>query len=295
VTPDEATASEPEAPEDSSLDLTAPAVRKQPFWTYFLTPMAVLIGSAMIAGAILYINRDDVTQQPSAAVAAANPAPVSSASSQESSAPPTDLLAAFLSYAKQVGIDPAKFQTCLADPNRGSTINKHLQRGTALNVDGTPTFVINNKKVIGAQPTAIFQEVIAAELAGSPTTLDGYSASVKALAATVPPRFEILPARVDISEAFIEGNAKAKVMIAEFSDFQCPFCKRWTEDTLKTLRPQLGADVAIAFLHFPIVQIHPNAGNASLASLCSGDQQKFWQMHDLLFAKQSEWQGLRAN
>ena len=296
MTTDESLSVEPHESDEIPPDPFASHVtRKQPLWAYFLTPLAVIIGSGIIAAAILYVNRDDPPTQAAAAIATANPAPASSVDSAQSSAPPADLLSAFVSYAKQVGIDPARFQQCLADPNRGATINKHLQRGTALNVDGTPTFVINNKKIIGAQPTAIFQEVIAAELKGSPTSLDGYSPSVKALAATTPPRFEILPARVDISEAFIEGSPTAKVMIAEFSDFQCPFCKRWTEDTLKSLRPQLGADVAIAFLHFPIVQIHPNAGNASLASLCAGDQQKFWQMHDLLFAKQNEWQGLRAN
>jgi protein-disulfide isomerase len=278
-----------EAPSESP-----PSLRKQPLWTYFLTPVAVLIGSGIIAAAVLYINRDDQSATPAAAVVA-GPVTSSAADSVQSSAPPADLLTAFLGYARQIGIDPAKMQTCLADQSRGATINRHLQRGAALNIDGTPTFVINNKKVVGAQPAGIFQEIIQAELKGSPTTLDGYSAAVKALAATTPARFEILPARVDLSEAQIEGSANAKVIIAEFSDFQCPFCKRWTDETLKTLRPTFGNDVALAFLHYPIVSIHPNAGNASLAALCASDQGKFWPMHDLLFAKQAEWQGLRAN
>ena len=52
--------------------------------------------------------------------------------------------------------------------------------------------------------------------------------------------------------------------------------------------------MAIAFLHFPITQIHPNAGNASVAAICAGEQGKFWQMHDLLFARQTEWADLRV-
>jgi protein-disulfide isomerase len=82
-------------------------------------------------------------------------------------------------------------------------------------------------------------------------------------------------------------------MIAEFSDFQCPFCKRWTESSLGAVRKRLGDDVAIAFLHFPITQIHPNAGNASVVAICAGQQGKFWEMHDLLFARQAEWSNLR--
>ncbi len=277
-----------EDPADGAAEEWPPKAR--PLWTYFLTPLAVVIGAVIIGAAILYADDD-------AKLAPASVLPSADAVSQSNivSAPPANLLAAFLGYAKTVGIDEGEFQQCLANTERGLVINRHLQRGSALNIDGTPTFVINNKKVIGAQPTAIFQEIISAELRGSPTSLDAYSDNVKALAATVPPRFEILPQRVDTSEANFEGNPNARVVIAEFSDFQCPFCKRWTEDTLRTLRPQFGNDVALAFLHYPIVQIHPNAGNASLAALCAGDQGKFWPMHDLLFARQTEWQSLRAN
>ena len=46
-------------------------------------------------------------------------------------------------------------------------------------------------------------------------------------------------------------------------------------------------------MNFPIVQIHPNAGNASLVAVCAGQQGKFWEMHDLLFAKQTEWAALK--
>src|SRR5690606_14001591 len=108
---------------------------------------------------------------------------------------------------------------------------------------------------------------------------DGYSTGVRELAASN--RFAIVAEKPDVSGAAIEGSANAKVMVAEFSDFQCPFCKQWTDASLKALRAKLGNDVALAFLHFPIVQIHPNAGNASLVAICAGEQGKFWPMHDL--------------
>jgi len=193
-------------------------------------------------------------------------------------------------------MDEAKFTQCLQNqdsaPAKIALINSQLQRGSALGINGTPTFVINNKMIVGAQPAAIFDEIIDRELKGSPASLDGYSANIQALATSSPPRFQILPAKVDVSDAPVEGNRNARVMIAEFSDFQCPFCKRWNEENLARIRARLGNDVAIAFLHFPITQIHANAGNASLAAICANEQGKFWQMHDLLFARQAEWQGL---
>jgi protein-disulfide isomerase len=116
---------------------------------------------------------------------------------------------------------------------------------------------------------------------------------VKELAATSPPAFSIVSDRPDVTGAAIEGNANARVMVAEFSDFQCPFCKQWNDTVLRTLRTKLGDDVALAFINFPLVQIHPNAGNAAVVGLCAQEQGKFWQMHDLLFAKQNEWASLK--
>jgi protein-disulfide isomerase len=173
-----------------------------------------------------------------------------------------------------------------------AVLNSSLQNGSSLGVSGTPTFFINNKKLVGAQPYALLQEIIEAELNGSPTTLDGYSPALRQLAANSPPNFAIIDGRPDITGAAIEGNPNAKVIVAEYSDFQCPFCKQWTDSSLRQIRAELGDDVALAFMHFPIVQIHPNAGNASLVAICAGKQGKFWEMHDLLFARQAEWSKL---
>jgi protein-disulfide isomerase len=282
-------------PATADVPSSQPSFRKQPIWTYFLTPVAIVMGSMIISGMIWY-TRDDASSAATGAVAVTGGESVATVPGIASTpAAAQDLLATFNGYAKQVGLDQAKFQQCLGKQDNVQLINTQLQRGAQLGVDGTPTFFINNKKIVGAQPQAIFDEVIAAELNGSPTSLDGYSASIKQLAAVNPPRFEIMPAKVDVSDAQFEGNPKAKVIIAEFSDFQCPFCKQWTDQNLKRIRALEGNDVALAFLHFPLTQIHPNAGNASLVAICAGEQGKFWQMHDLLFARQSEWQNLRAN
>lgn len=266
-------------------------VKKQPTWTYFLTPAAVVIGSIIIAGTVWW-TRDDAPEvatshdfEVTGGVSTAEPtAPVAAA---------TGLKDTLIGYARQLGLDEAQFEQCLGSQQNVDAINKQLQAGNALGVTGTPTFFINNKKLVGAQPIAILDEIIQAELNGSPTTLEGYSAAIQKLAATTPPGFAIMPAKPNITGAAIEGSANAKVMVAEFSDFQCPFCKQWTDASIRTLRAKLGNDVALAFLHFPIVQIHPNAGNASVVAICAQQQGKFWQMHDLLFAKQTEWANLK--
>lgn len=82
------------------------------------------------------------------------------------------------------------------------------------------------------------------------------------------------------------GNKDAKVVIHEFSDFQCPFCARGNE-VVQQIKTEYGDKVKIVFRHFPL-SFHPEANPASLATMCAHKQGKFWEMHDLMFAKQSE-------
>ena len=95
-----------------------------------------------------------------------------------------------------------------------------------------------------------------------------------------PPRVQ-----VGFDPARVRGNPKAKVMIVEFSDFQCPYCGQ-VEATLKNVLAKHEGTVALAFRDMPIPQIHPLAQGAAEASRCAGEQGKYWEYHDLLFADQ---------
>lgn len=95
-----------------------------------------------------------------------------------------------------------------------------------------------------------------------------------------PPRAE-----VGFDPARVRGNPKAKVMIVEFSDFQCPYCSA-VQATLKNVLAKHQDTVALAFRDMPIQQIHPLAPKAAEAARCAGEQGKFWEYHDLLFGDQ---------
>lgn len=77
------------------------------------------------------------------------------------------------------------------------------------------------------------------------------------------------------------GPKDAPVTIIEFSDFQCPFCKKAT-DTLKQLQQSYGSQVRLVFKHLPL-PIHPQAFKAAQAAVCANEQGKFWPYHDRLF------------
>ena len=314
---------EPERGDPQAVPAPSRAPSRPPAWPYFLTPIAVLLGAAAIVVAI--IVTDDDPQPPQEPVAPAlealstsvesltgaaealSTAVESLAGAAESLSAAVETLSAagraepggtvtlrdaLSGYAAALDLDVDSFNECIEVEATRDVVNDHLQRGVELGVNGTPTFFVNNKFISGAQPASVFLEVIAAELSGGPTSLDEYSDDIRRLAGTEPPRFAILSERPDIAGAATEGNPNARVVVVEFSDFQCPFCQRWYYDSLPEIRALAGDDVAIAFLHFPLTQIHPNAAGAHFAAECARVQGKFWEMHDLLFERQDEWAAL---
>ena len=173
-------------------------------------------------------------------------------------------------------------------------VSDQLRQGLTLGVNGTPTFFVNNKRIVGALPADVFIAIIDAELDGDPPTdIGAYPEEIRQLATVIPPRLVIEAERPDVGGAAIKGDPDAPVVIVEYSDFQCPFCRRWYTDVLPELEGRIGAEVALAFAHFPLSQIHANAEAAHVAAECAGEQGKFWEMHDLLFDRQWEWERLR--
>jgi len=92
---------------------------------------------------------------------------------------------------------------------------------------------------------------------------------------------------VEYDPARVKGDPKAPVTIVEFSDFQCPYCKR-SEGTLHDLLTKYNGRVKLAYLDFPLPEIHPKAERAAEAARCAGEQGKFWEYHDALYAEQSK-------
>ena len=83
----------------------------------------------------------------------------------------------------------------------------------------------------------------------------------------------------------VAGNEGASIVLKEYSDYQCPACGA-AHPVVKQVLTEFGDEVRFEMYHFPLISIHPFAFNAAVASECSNDQGKFWEMHDMLFANQ---------
>ena len=88
-------------------------------------------------------------------------------------------------------------------------------------------------------------------------------------------------------EDMLKGDAEPLVVIVEFSDFQCPYCSRFT-NTLKEVTKGYDKDVAVVFKQFPLTSIHPDAMGAAQAALAANEQGKGWELHDKMFDGQKQ-------
>jgi protein-disulfide isomerase len=98
------------------------------------------------------------------------------------------------------------------------------------------------------------------------------------------------PAIAKADLARIQGRADAPLWVIEVSDFQCPFCKQWHEQTYSAFRDEYvkTGKVRMAYVNFPL-NSHPFAWPSAESAMCAGAQGKFWEMHDKLFATQTQW------
>lgn len=108
-------------------------------------------------------------------------------------------------------------------------------------------------------------------------------------AAAAPPRARPSRATLDGVGALALGSDKAAVLLVEFTDFQCPFCKRHHDTTWLEIRRNYVDTGKVRFVHRDLpLPMHPQAESAALAARCANEQGKFWLYRDALFVRQGD-------
>jgi len=206
-------------------------------------------------------------------------------------------------YAQELGLDMNKVKAALDNKTHEAKIKADQELAQKLGARGTPAFFINGRFLSGAQPIDRFKEVIDDELkradklvkSGTPKnkvyaalTKNGLTAA-KAPAAAEGGNKARQPDpkavyKVPVGKSAQKGPSDALVTIVEFSEFQCPFCKR-VNPTIKQIQDTYGKDVRFVFKHNPL-PFHKDAMPAAELAMEANEQGKFWEAHDKLFENQ---------
>jgi protein-disulfide isomerase len=118
--------------------------------------------------------------------------------------------------------------------------------------------------------------------------MGGALVAVVAVASVLVARGQFKPYTADTPPYRQVGDPAARIVIVEYSDFECPACSA-AHTAMKSLLSAFGKDVRLHFKHFPLERPHPWARAAATAAECAGRQGAFWQYHDRLFERQAEW------
>jgi protein-disulfide isomerase len=192
-----------------------------------------------------------------------------------SSAP--DAAKQFRDEALSLGVDATKFDACLTADTTTAAIQRDIEQGNQMGVEGTPAFFINDWFLGGAYPIEDFKSTIENALAGqhpppTPTPLPPGVAPYDADPSRPGLTYDGSPTR---------GKTDARLVLVGFNDFQCPTCTTFYKDVVPTIKSKYldTGEMREVFKFFP-----STAPNAAVASLCASDQGKFWEFADLLYS-----------
>ena len=137
-------------------------------------------------------------------------------------------------------------------------------------------FILGIIAVVGIAGVAVAVARSSANTASQPIVLEG---------------LDDMQRLVEMAQGVTLGDPDAPIRIVEFGDYQCPGCGAFAQQ----VKPRINlayiesGQASFVFYDFPLVQIHPNAFLAARAARCAGDQGRFWEYHDRLFAEQFRW------
>ena len=227
-----------------------------------ILPLVVLMAGAMIAGAIVYTG----TQSQAPTVAQDQGVP--SGGQMGGDRQLWGNIGIHRTYAEELGLDADALVSCVEEGRFAEAVSGSSQEAVAQGGSGTPFFIINGEPVSGAQPLSAFSQIInaaqaEAEVSGRPE-LD-----------------------IDIENWPTLGENTAPVLMVEYSDYTCPFCKRFAEDT-KPLIVQRYVDAGIVqFVRKDFITVGgPVGAMAAQAALCAGEQGQYWEYHAILTERQ---------
>ena len=222
--------------------------------------MSILAVGILISGTILAVHF----------LPAASPAVADTAQNQQPTVQQQMSPSLYLQIAQALGVDTAKYQSCVDNKTYQAKIDADAAEAQKIGGQGTPFTVIYNTKTKKSLPVsgALPLEQLKAAIAVVDT--EGKTG---------------LAMRAPSASDHIIGSPTAPIVLVEYSDFQCPYCKM-IHPSLKQIVSDSNGQVAWVYRDFPLYQIHPEAENSANAAECIAAQlgnDAFWSFGDTIF------------
>jgi protein-disulfide isomerase len=194
--------------------------------------------------------------------------------------------------SQKLGLRWDQVKAALGDSEYRAKVDESADLAADFRVTKTPHFFINGRRLVGAQPYEKFKELVEAGLADARRLSDQGVSRGKIFrelmkTAQPPPEPEKKQVPLPGKDSPFKGAPNAKIVIQEFSDFQCPFCSR-VNVTITEILKEHPADVKLVWRHMP-ASFHADAALASEAAQEAFEQAGnpgFWKYHDKLFENQ---------
>ncbi len=222
------------------------------------------------------------------------------------------------SHARALGLDLARWTAALNDPALKARVDADRKLAETLGVRGTPTFFVNGRKIVGAQPVDRFVAIIDEEAeradvklragvdraqlyaaltqggldkapageppAAAPPHCQGPGCAARKAPSKSDPAQDTTIHPIEIGASPTRGPAGAPITLVLFSDFECPFCKK-IEGTIKEIEAAYPGKIRVVWKNFPLA-FHAGARGAAIAAMTAHEAGKFWPMHDRLLERQ---------
>jgi len=206
--------------------------------------------------------------------------------------------------AEKIELNMAAYAECREAGTQQGAIDKAMADAKELGFNGTPTFqmILASKPdepntIVGARPAAYFIEYADALLAGKEPPKEPEKPKPELPDWAKPESLTMDADRPGhtVSGDPSYGDADARLVIVEFTDFQCPACARHATETQPMVKEKLidTGQVRWVTKHLPLAE-HPNAAAAAVAAVCAGDQDRYWDMHYAIFEQQEDWAELES-
>ena len=175
----------------------------------------------------------------------------------------------FEGYAQEIGLDEATFGECLRSEEAALVVQADVMAGESLGINATPTFLVNGVAMRSGQTIGVLGQVIEYMAAGQGTP-------------------EIVP--TDGGWRMLGDVQTARAAMLAFVDYASPESAEHALNVLPQLREQYVDAGNLIYVVHPWLESDDGPGvQAAVAAECAADQDKAWEMHDLLFENQEEW------